>query len=130
MAKPRQANALVAASRRVRSSLVEVLGPRVARLLGRRGRNRRLAAGDGEGLLDLAGALLSLRGKASGPSLASAFFDLYEAWLAETQSQHTPAVFRKFVATGYAPGPAKAQLEFTNLPPLRFPHSRLPAKAQ
>ena len=32
-----------------------------------------------EGLLDLAGALLSLRGKASGPALASAFFDLYEA---------------------------------------------------
>ena len=32
-----------------------------------------------EGLLDLAGALLSLRGRASGPALASAFFDLYEA---------------------------------------------------
>ena len=33
----------------------------------------------GEGLLDLAGALLSLRGRASGPALASAFFDGYEA---------------------------------------------------
>ncbi len=33
----------------------------------------------GESLLDLAGALLSLRGKASGPALASALFDLYEA---------------------------------------------------
>ena len=32
-----------------------------------------------EGLLDLAGALLSLRGRASGPALASTFFDLYEA---------------------------------------------------
>lgn len=32
-----------------------------------------------DSLLDLAGALLSLRGKASGPALASAFFDLYEA---------------------------------------------------
>jgi Malonyl-CoA decarboxylase (MCD). len=32
----------------------------------------------GESLLDLADALLSLRGRASGPALASAFFDLYE----------------------------------------------------
>lgn len=34
--------------------------------------------GSGESLLDLAHALLSLRGRASGPALASAFFDLYE----------------------------------------------------
>ncbi|VWX53680.1 malonyl-CoA decarboxylase [Novosphingobium sp. 9U] len=34
---------------------------------------------EGESLLDLADALLSLRGRASGPALASAFFDLYEA---------------------------------------------------
>jgi malonyl-CoA decarboxylase len=33
----------------------------------------------GDSLLDLADALLSLRGHASGPALASAFFDLYEA---------------------------------------------------
>lgn len=33
----------------------------------------------GESLLDIAGALLSLRGRASGPALAAAFFDLYEA---------------------------------------------------
>lgn len=33
----------------------------------------------GESLLDLADALLSLRGRASGPALASAFFNLYEA---------------------------------------------------
>jgi len=33
----------------------------------------------GQSLLDLAAALLSLRGRASGPALASAFFDLYEA---------------------------------------------------
>jgi malonyl-CoA decarboxylase len=32
-----------------------------------------------ESLLDIADALLSLRGRASGPALASAFFDLYEA---------------------------------------------------
>lgn len=36
-------------------------------------------AESGESLLDLADALLSLRGKASGPAIASAFFDLYEA---------------------------------------------------
>lgn len=36
-------------------------------------------AESGESLLDLADALLSLRGRASGPALASAFFDLYEA---------------------------------------------------
>lgn len=35
--------------------------------------------GSGESLLDLADALLSLRGRASGPALAAAFFDLYEA---------------------------------------------------
>ena len=41
----------------------------------------------GESLLDLANALLSLRGRASGPALASAFFDLYEASdLAERQA--------------------------------------------
>lgn len=32
-----------------------------------------------DSLMDLADALLSLRGRASGPALASAFFDLYEA---------------------------------------------------
>ncbi|MBB4857984.1 malonyl-CoA decarboxylase [Novosphingobium chloroacetimidivorans] len=34
---------------------------------------------EGESLLDLADALLSLRGRASGPAVAKAFFDLYEA---------------------------------------------------
>lgn len=70
-----QPNAFAAATRRVRNSL-DVLGARVGRLLGRRGSK---TAATSEGLLDLAGALLSLRGKASGPSLASTFFDLYEA---------------------------------------------------
>ena len=53
------------------------MNTRLGRLLGRIGIAPRPASG--EGLLDLAGALLSLRGKASGPALASAFFDLYEA---------------------------------------------------
>ena len=54
-----------------------VLNSRLGKLLSRIGIAPRPASS--EGLLDLAGALLSLRGKASGPALASAFFDLYEA---------------------------------------------------
>lgn len=68
-------NALAVATRRVRNSL-DVLGARVGRLFNRRGDK---GPATSEGLLELAGALLSLRGKASGPSLASTFFDLYEA---------------------------------------------------
>lgn len=49
----------------------------LGKLLGRIGVAPRRARGDS--LLDLAEALLSLRGRASGPALASAFFDLYEA---------------------------------------------------
>ncbi|HMP56072.1 MAG TPA: malonyl-CoA decarboxylase family protein [Novosphingobium sp.] len=60
-----------------RSPLDMVMASRLGKLLGRIGVAPRPASG--EGLLDLAGALLSLRGKASGPALASAFFDLYEA---------------------------------------------------
>ena len=69
-------NAFAVATRRMRNSL-DVLGSRVGRLFNRRGGGK--AAATSEGLLDLAGALVSLRGKASGPSLASTFFDLYEA---------------------------------------------------
>lgn len=71
-----QPNAFAAATRRVRNSLDVVLRSRVGRFFNRRGTKGSAAS---EGLLDLAGALLSLRGKASGPSLASTFFDLYEA---------------------------------------------------
>ena len=78
MDMPRQPNAFAVATRRVRNSLGGVIGSRIGRLLGRIGRGEKAAA-TSEGLLDLAGALLSLRGKASGPSLASTFFDLYEA---------------------------------------------------
>jgi malonyl-CoA decarboxylase len=65
-----------AASRR-RNPLDLVMNSRLGRLLGKIGFAPRPASS--EGLLDLAGALLSLRGKASGPAIASAFFDLYEA---------------------------------------------------
>ncbi|MGE3693257.1 MAG: malonyl-CoA decarboxylase [Novosphingobium sp.] len=62
---------------RRRGALDLVMGTRLGKLLGRFGRAAKPASG--EGLLDLAGDLLSLRGRASGPALASAFFDQYEA---------------------------------------------------
>jgi malonyl-CoA decarboxylase len=60
-----------------RNPLDLVMNSRLGKLLSRVGIAPRPSSG--EGLLDLAGALLSLRGRASGPALASAFFDLYEA---------------------------------------------------
>ncbi len=60
-----------------RNPLDLVMNTRLGKLLSRIGIAPRPASS--EGLLDLAGALLSLRGRASGPALASAFFDLYEA---------------------------------------------------
>ena len=76
--RPATSNARGASnSARWRGALDLVMGSRLGKLLGRIGVSPRLAGSDG--LLDLAGALLSLRGRASGPALASAFFDLYEA---------------------------------------------------
>lgn len=60
-----------------RGALDIVMGSRLGRLLSKIGIAPRPASS--EGLLDLAGALLSLRGRASGPALASTLFDLYEA---------------------------------------------------
>lgn len=71
-------------TRRRRSALDRVMGTRLGKLLSRMGIAPRQA--NGEGLLDLASALLSLRGRASGPALASAFFDLYEA--SDMSSRH------------------------------------------
>ena len=64
-----------------RSPLDFVMGSRLGRLLEKIGISPRQASS--EGLLDLAHGLLSLRGRASGPALASTFFDLYEASPAE-----------------------------------------------
>ena len=78
MDMPRQGPArLAAGSTRLRGALDRVMGSRLGKLLGRLGLAPRTASS--EGLLDLAGALLSLRGRASGPALASALLDLYEA---------------------------------------------------
>ena len=60
-----------------RTPLEFVMGSRLGHLLEKIGIAPRQASS--EGLLELAHALLSLRGRASGPALASTFFDLYEA---------------------------------------------------
>jgi malonyl-CoA decarboxylase len=60
-----------------RNPLDLLMNSGLGKLLGRVGVAPRRARRDS--LLDLAEALLSLRGRASGPALASAFFDLYEA---------------------------------------------------
>ncbi len=60
-----------------RNPLDLLMSSRLGKLFGRIGLAPRHAST--ESLLDLANALLSLRGRASGPALASAFLDLYEA---------------------------------------------------
>ena len=63
---------------RRRNPLELLMNSGLGKLLGRIGAVPRREKGE-ESLLDLADALLSLRGRASGPAIASAFFDLYEA---------------------------------------------------
>lgn len=65
------------ASARLRNPLDLLMKSGLGKLLRGIGVTPRTASG--ASLLDLADALLSLRGRASGPALASAFFDLYEA---------------------------------------------------
>lgn len=62
---------------RRRNPLELLMNSGLGKLLGRVGVAPRSTRS--ESLVDLADALLSLRGRASGPALASAFFDLYEA---------------------------------------------------
>ena len=103
--QPRQLFRSVA-SGRVRASLDQLIGSRIGRLFDRIGRSARPA--NSESLLDHASALLSLRGRASGPALASAFFDRYEASdlaqrqaflaLLHTQNPRDPAAIDKAIA--------------------------------
>lgn len=72
----RQPQDFLAPARRL-NPLDLLMNSGLGKLLGRIGIVPRPA--NSEGLLDLASALLSLRGRASGPALASAFFELYEA---------------------------------------------------
>lgn len=66
-----------AAGRGVRASFESMLGTRIGKLVERiRGGGKPISS---DSLLDYAAALLSLRGRASGAALASAFFDRYEA---------------------------------------------------
>lgn len=77
MDKPLARKPLAGVPARRRSALDIIMGSGLGKLFGRIGIAPRAASS--ESLLDLAAALLSLRGRASGPALASAFFDLYEA---------------------------------------------------
>jgi malonyl-CoA decarboxylase len=76
MPQPRQFLRSVA-GRSVRASLESMLGARIGKLVERIRNGGKPASSDS--LLDYAAALLSLRGRASGAALASAFFDRYEA---------------------------------------------------
>jgi malonyl-CoA decarboxylase len=71
------AMATQASAQRRRNPLDLLMNSGLGKLLARVGVAPRPAAT--ESLLDLANGMLSLRGRASGPALASAFFDLYEA---------------------------------------------------
>jgi len=62
---------------RKRGAIDRLMGSRLGKLFNRIGIAPRQASS--EGLLDLADALLSRRGKAAGPAVASALLDLYEA---------------------------------------------------
>jgi malonyl-CoA decarboxylase len=66
-----------AAGRGVRASFESMLGNRIGKLVDRiKGGGKPVSS---DSLLDYAAALLSMRGRASGAALASAFFDRYEA---------------------------------------------------
>lgn len=70
-----------AGARSVRSRFEQVLSGRFGKLLEKVGfapKGKQAATGPAR-LIDLAERLLSFSGKASGPTLASTFFDLYEA---------------------------------------------------
>ncbi|MBV1707962.1 MAG: malonyl-CoA decarboxylase family protein [Hyphomicrobiales bacterium] len=82
----------------MRASLDALLGGSIGKLVERIRGSARPASSDS--LLDDAAALLSLRARASGPTLASAFFDRYEA--------SAPAVRQSFLAQLNAQNPRDA----------------------
>jgi len=77
MAKPQPPSLRSVAGRGVRASFESMWGAGIGKLVERIRGGGKPASGDS--LLDYASALLSLRGRASGAALASAFFDRYEA---------------------------------------------------
>ncbi len=104
---------------RFRSAFDSMLNSRLGKLLSKIGVAPRKSDGQ-ETLLDLANALLSLRGKASGPALGTAFFDLYEAsdmptrheFLAQLHAAHPrdPATIDHAIASWQATRDDKAAL--------------------
>jgi hypothetical protein len=51
------------------------------------------------------------------------FFDLYADWLARHGLAHSPAVFRRWLADGYCPGPCRCRIELVR-PPAFLPLHR------
>ncbi len=90
---------------RVRGSFDQVLGARFGKLLERVGfapKGGKDAARNPARLIHFAESLLSFSGKASGPSLASAFFDLYEASSADERRAFFAEVRARFPRDGEA----------------------------
>lgn len=90
---------------RVRGTFDQVLGARFGKLLERVGFAPRGGRGIAHGparLIHFAESLLSFSGKASGPSLASAFFDLYEASSADERRAFLAEVRARFPRDGQA----------------------------
>lgn len=96
----RQGNAVV----QVRNRIDSLLSGRLGRLLERIGISRAKGAGVGpvERMNDIADSLLSVSGKASGPSLASAFFDLYDASTLEDRRAFLSGLRARFPRDGQA----------------------------
>jgi len=89
----------------VRSTFDQVLGSRFSRLLERVGFGPKRGKADKDSpsrLIDLAESLLSLSGKASGASLASAFFTLYEAATMEDRRAFLSELRARFPRDGKA----------------------------
>ncbi|MFM5931385.1 MAG: malonyl-CoA decarboxylase [Novosphingobium sp.] len=96
----RQGDAVV----QVRSRIDSLLSGRFGRLLDRIGIGRTKAAelDPVEQMFALADSLLSVSGKASGPSIASAFFDLYDARTLEERRAFLSGLRRRFPRNGKA----------------------------
>lgn len=98
--RPKAIPAQTTSAPKRRTALDIVMGSRLGRLLSKIGIAPRPASS--EGLLDLAGALLSLRGRASGPALASALFDLYEASPMEARHEFLGQLHALYPSNGAA----------------------------
>jgi malonyl-CoA decarboxylase len=102
-------------ARRVRTTIESVLGSRFGKLLEKVGfspkQGKAAAQSISPSLIDLAEALVSFAGRASGPSLASAFFDLYDASDVATRRDFLAQARARFPRDGEAIKAAIAKWE-------------------